>query len=50
VEQQVELKKGNSVVVWAMGGGHGFDLSKRDQVENEIKKSPWVMIVRLVAE
>ena len=50
LEQQVELKKGNSVVVWAMGGGHGFDLSKPDQVENEIKKLPWVMIVRLVAE
>jgi hypothetical protein len=50
VEQKVELKRGDSVVVWAMGGGHGVDLSKPNEVENELKKLPWAMIVRLVAE
>ena len=50
VEHPVELKPGDSIVVWAMGGGHGVELSKPDKVKTELKKLPWAMIVRLSAE
>jgi len=50
MEQEIKLKPGSSIVVWAMGGGHGVDLSKPDEVEKKIKQLPWVMIVRLTAE
>jgi hypothetical protein len=38
------------VVVWAIGGGHGVNLAKQDEVDRHIKKLPWVMILRLNVE
>jgi hypothetical protein len=39
-----------SVVLWAMGGGHGVNLAKQDEVDRQIKRLPWVMILRLNVE
>lgn len=51
IGKPAELKPGaDSVVVWAMGGGRGVDLSKPGEVEEKLKRLPWAMILRLRAE
>jgi len=49
--QPCELKPGTeSVVVWAMGGGDGVDLSKPGKAHEQIRRLPWAMILELRAE
>jgi hypothetical protein len=48
ISQPIELRPGNdSVVAWAMGAGEGFDLSKQEGLDKQIKALPWVMVLRL---
>src|SRR5262249_28129365 len=50
IRKPVELTpKRDAVVVWAMGGGHGVDLSTTDTVDQAIKRLPWAMVLRLQA-
>jgi len=51
IEKPIELKPGaDPVIVWAMGVGHGFDLTKPKEAEIKLRKSPWVLVLRLSAE
>jgi hypothetical protein len=48
LEQPIVLKPDlDSIIVWAMGGGDGLDLSKPEGVDKALKELPWAMILRL---
>jgi hypothetical protein len=51
LKDRVDLKPDfQSLVVWAIGGGEGVDLTKPKEVEKTLKHLPWAMILRLRVE